>query len=317
MIDNLLWEKYRPKTLEDIILLPRIRKHVENGVSDNLILFGHYGTGKSSLAKILTKGKPTLYKNTSLATSIDVLRTEITKHVDTLSMFHPNDKFKYVYLDEFEEASSAYQNGLKAFIEDYSNNTRFILVTNHIHKIEDGIISRSVKLDFNPSNENEIKWWKIESYKKLKTITEKEDIEIDDKNLKRIVTQNFPDIRSMIKILGLVKQTGVIDYAITSFDNTLKSAIYKTVTTGTIVDIQDFIMSNFGPEKIQDLFNICGRPLLEVVITTDPNILKSEKLGDIYTTIAEHSMWLNTIKGGDPVVVGVSALNKIKNILNG
>ena len=77
----LLWEKWRPKKLDDIILLPRIRKHFENGLNGNYIFYGHYGTGKTSLARILigkySKQTPFLEINCSLDTSIDTLRTEI------------------------------------------------------------------------------------------------------------------------------------------------------------------------------------------------------------------------------------------------
>ena len=77
----LLWEKWRPKSIEDIVLLPRIRKNFENGINGNYIFYGHYGTGKTSLARILigkyTKDKPFLELNSSLFTSIDVLRTQI------------------------------------------------------------------------------------------------------------------------------------------------------------------------------------------------------------------------------------------------
>jgi len=77
----LLWEKWRPKTMEDVILLPRIRKHFEFGINQNFIFYGHFGTGKTSLARILigkyTKDKPYLELNSSLYTSIDVLRSEI------------------------------------------------------------------------------------------------------------------------------------------------------------------------------------------------------------------------------------------------
>jgi len=81
MKNLLLSEKYRPKTLEDLIILPRIRKIFENGLNENVILYGHFGTGKTSLARILigryTKDTPKLELNSSFYTSIDVLRNKI------------------------------------------------------------------------------------------------------------------------------------------------------------------------------------------------------------------------------------------------
>ena len=70
MKNLLLSERWRPKNLEDIILLPRIRKIFENGLNNNVILHGHFGTGKTTLSRILigkyTKDKPFLELNSSL-----------------------------------------------------------------------------------------------------------------------------------------------------------------------------------------------------------------------------------------------------------
>ena len=74
----LLWEKYRPKKIEDVILPPRIINQFENGVTRNYIFHGHYGTGKTTLARILigkySKDKAFLEINSSLYTSIETLR---------------------------------------------------------------------------------------------------------------------------------------------------------------------------------------------------------------------------------------------------
>lgn len=319
MIENLLWEKYRPKTLEDLILLPRIRNVIQEGVSSNLILYGHFGTGKTSLARILVKGKPVIYFNTSLHTSIEILREDIQNYVNTISdvFTSSDDGYKYVFLDEFEEASSKYQNALKAFMEDekYTKRVRYIFVTNHIHKVEPGIISRCTQLDFNPNTDEEIRWWKTECKNRLLDISKKEDINISEVDVKRIVSHNFPDLRQMVNILSNVKLTGKVDYVITSFNNELKNSLYNVLINGNIVELQKFIMENFGPEKVQELFNLCGRPLLEILILKKPELLKTEKLGDIYTMVAEHSMWLNTIKGGDPVVTATSCLSNIQKII--
>jgi len=98
----LLWEKYRPKTLDDVILLPRIRSHFELGVSKNYIFYGHYGTGKTSLARVLigrySKDKAFLEINSSLYTSIDVLRSEVEKFCKTQPMLEAEDPIKYIFL---------------------------------------------------------------------------------------------------------------------------------------------------------------------------------------------------------------------------
>lgn len=316
MIENLLWQKYRPKTINDIILLPRIRKLIKNGIDDNLILHGHYGTGKTSLSMILTEGKPVLSINTSLHTSIDVLRTDIKDYVSTMSgIFDPTDDYKYIFLDEFEEASSQYQNALKAFIESYSSRVRFILVTNHVHKVEQGVISRCTSVDFDPKTDEEVKFLKSNYKERLIDISKKENIDIEEIDIKKIVAHNFPDMRKMVNVLSNIKKTGRIDYNITTFDSKLKMDLYKDLINGDTTSLQGFVMDNFGPEKVQELFNLCGRPLIEVLMTKEKGIIDTTILGDIYSDVSEHSMWLSTIKGGDPVVVGISCLSKIQKKL--
>jgi DNA polymerase III delta prime subunit len=230
-------------------------------------------------------------------------------------IFNPSSRYKLVYLDEFERASAEYQDSLKGFINDNSDNIRFIFVTNHIHKIEGGLRSRCTEINFDPLDEKEILWWKTNAKNRLIDIAEKEEIKISETDIKKIVAYNYPDIRKMIVVLSEVKKTGKIQYSTTTFSNELKSKLYKALTSGNILDIQSFVLGEFGQENIQSLFNLCGRPLLEMMIRKNPSIVKTEKLGDIYYVVSEHSMMLNTIKGGDPVVVGTSCLNKIKNII--
>ena len=142
-INNLLlWEKWRPKSVDDIILLPRVRKNFENGLNQNFIFHGHFGTGKTSLARILigkySKDKPFLELNSSLFTSIDVLRNEIEDFCKFRPMMSTDSDIKYIFLDEFERVSPQFQDAFKAFIEKYNRNVRFIITTNHINKISDG-----------------------------------------------------------------------------------------------------------------------------------------------------------------------------------
>ena len=160
----LLWEKWRPKNLEDIILLPRIRDKFQNGIATNYIFYGHYGTGKTTLARILigkySKDKAFLELNSSLFTSIETLRNEVEKFCKTQPILETEDPIKYVFLDEFERVSPQYQDALKAFIEQYHKNVRFILTTNHIGKISDGIKSRFTLINFDSLNSQEDKFLK-------------------------------------------------------------------------------------------------------------------------------------------------------------
>ena len=73
-------------------------------VNKNYILHGHYGTGKTSLARILigkySKDKAFLEINSSLYTSIDVLRSEIENFCKFTPMMSSESDIKYIFLDQ-------------------------------------------------------------------------------------------------------------------------------------------------------------------------------------------------------------------------
>ena len=105
----LLYERWRPTKIEDMVLPQRIHDFFKDGLQSNVILYGHFGTGKSTLARILigkyNKEFPYLEINTSLYSSIDVLRNKIydfcvSSYVDLENNIDYTDKHKYVYLDE-------------------------------------------------------------------------------------------------------------------------------------------------------------------------------------------------------------------------
>ena len=169
MKELLLSEKYRPKTIDDTILLPRIKSLFKDGLNKNVIFYGHFGTGKTSLARILigkyTMESPYMELNCSMETSIDVLRSKVDTFCssvamgfDVLNENHKKDDIKYVFLDEYERMSVQAQDAFKVFVEEYSaKNVRFILVTNHINKISQGVLSRFSRINFDPENLEEEK----------------------------------------------------------------------------------------------------------------------------------------------------------------
>jgi DNA polymerase III delta prime subunit len=313
MIEKLIWEKYRPQNFKELILFPRIQRKIKQGLNSSIIISGPFGTGKTSLARLLTKDKNVLYKNTSLNTSIEVLRGDIQDFVDSIGdIFSNDDGYRYVFLDEFEEASPQYQNALKAFIEEYSNRVKFIFVSNHVSKIDGGLWSRSTHLDFTPQNQKEEKWLKLKYKERLSYIKQKEQIECENQTLKNIVINNFPDFRKMVVSLSDIRLSGKIEENSFTGDEKLTKKIYSLLKEGTTIDLQNFIIENFGAEKIQSLFNILGRPLIEIIIYNDKKISTTDLLGDIYSIVSEYSQILNTIRGGDPIVVGTGCLHQIQ-----
>jgi DNA polymerase III delta prime subunit len=312
----LLWEKYRPKTIDDVILPNRIKDHFKNGVTKNFIFYGNYGTGKTSLARILigkySNDKAYLEINSSLYTSIDVLRSDIEKFCKTVPMFESEDPIKYVFLDEFERVSPQYQDALKAFIERYHQNVRFILTTNHFNKISDGIKSRFTAINFDCINPEEEKSVKTETYKKLMSIAEKEEINLTKETLVSLINKQFPDIRSIFVQLQNIKETGVVSHSGGNVNNKLIMDTYNMIYDKSVdyEKIYHFLMSAYGPEKIDVLFTILGRTFIDWSLKEGKSI---DKLFQCNYVISDLRDKLDTQT--DPLILGMTLVGKFRDIL--
>ena len=314
----ILWEKWRPRTLEDIILLPRIRKQFESGVSQHYIFYGHWGTGKTSLARILigkySKDKPFMEVNCSEETSIDFLRDEISSFCKTKPMFEGDSDIKYVFLDEFERVSSNFQDAFKAFIEKYNDKVRFIITTNHIEKIGSGLKSRIKTINFDCQSLDEERYLKKEIFMRIqKEILPKEEKEISKEDLVRIVSKKFPDFRSILVEIQDFLETGNSEIT-GNISNKIKIELYNTIFDKKIDynKTYRFLMNTFGPEKIDQMIKLLGRPFVEYVIEKNPNL--STKLFDCNFIISDYSQLLET--STDPIILGMTIIGKFRNLFN-
>jgi len=313
----LLWEKWRPRNLEDIILLPRIRKHFEDGLKGNYIFYGNFGTGKTSLARILigkySKDKPFLEINSSIETSINVLRSEIDDFCKFTPMMESESDFKYVFLDEFDRTSAEFQDAFKAFIEKYSKRgVRFIITTNHINKIEGGIKSRIPQINFDCLNLNEEKYLKQEIFKRIKNeILPKEGFDIKKEDLAAIITKKFPDFREIMVNVEIYRDTEQTPNDSNISDNS-KLELYTMIYNDSLPydDIYHYLMSNFGPEKIDLMIRTLGKPFIDWSISEGKNI---DKLFECNYIIADYSEKLKT--NTDPIVLGMTIIGKFRDTL--
>jgi DNA polymerase III delta prime subunit len=315
----LLWEKYRPKKIEDVILPPRIKKQFENGISKNYIFYGHYGTGKTSLARILigkyTKDKAFLELNSSLYTSIDTLRNDIEKFCKTQPILETEDPIKYVFLDEFERVSSQYQDALKAFIETYHKNVRFILTTNHLGKISEGIKSRFTCVDFDCQSSDEEKFLKQEIYKKIiNEVSPQEGFEISKDDLVKLITKKFPDFRGIFVEIQNFKENGELNLDTSNISGKLKQDLFEMIFNKNMdyESIYHFLMSNFGAEKIDVLFKLLGKDFTTFFIKEKKGDI--EKLFEINYIVSDYNWMLDT--NTDPIILGMTVVGKFRNILN-
>lgn len=313
----LLWEKWRPKSMEDVVLVPRIRDHFKNGCNGNYIFYGTYGTGKTTLARILigkySKKTPFLEINSSLYTSIEVLRTEIEDFCKFTSMMETESDIKYVFLDEFERTSVQFQDALKAFIEKYNRNVRFIITTNHINKVSDGIKSRIPQINFDYQNLEEEKHLKSEIAKKIMNkILPAEGAEINREQLIEIVQKKFPDFRSIMVELQNFLQTGTIGQKSSNVGISVKLELYDLIYNKSVdyEKIYGFVLTAFGPEKIDVLISLLGRSFTDWSIDQKKDL---SKLFQCNYIVADYGDKLETHT--DPIILALTIIGKFRDLL--
>ena len=198
-MENTIWvEKYRPKTLKDLVLEEETRQLFEKFLSEDeiphLILAGRVGSGKTTVAKILLSSLncDSITLNASDERGIDTVREKIKRFAMMVSM----NRWKVVFLDEADMLTFEAQTSLRNLMETYSAHTRFILTCNYLNRIIEPIRSRSQTIEFIGMRRKDI-------VKLLEGILKEEKVahEIDD--LIELVDLYYPDIRSMINNLQL------------------------------------------------------------------------------------------------------------------
>lgn len=216
--DQFLWvEKYRPQTIDQCVLPERLKKTFKDFIAQGelpaFLLAGTAGVGKTTVAKALCNeiGAEYLFINGSEESGIDVLRTKIKSFASSVSL---TDAKKVVILDEADYLNpNSTQPALRAFIEEFSNNCRFIFTCNYINRIVEPLHSRCVVIDFKIEN-GEKQEMAGAFFKRAVQILKNEQVEFDPKVVAELITKHFPDYRRILNELQRYSVSGKIDSGI-------------------------------------------------------------------------------------------------------
>jgi DNA polymerase III delta prime subunit len=207
-------EKYRPRRISDCVLPQSLRttfsQLVDTGELPNMIFSGGPGIGKTTVARALCNELELDYLiiNGSEEGNIDTLRGRIKQFASTVSL---QGGYKVVILDEADYLNpQSTQPALRAFIEEFSKNCRFILTCNFKNRIIEPLHSRCSVYEFAIPN-GEKPRIAAGFFKRLTQILETESIEYDEKTLAALVEKYFPDWRRVLNECQRYGVSGSID----------------------------------------------------------------------------------------------------------
>lgn len=219
-MNEFLWvEKYRPQTISECVLPNRLKDVFQSFVDQkeipNMLLCGTAGTGKTTVARALCNELECDYIiiNGSDESGIDVLRTKIRDFASTVSF---GGKTKVVILDEADYLNpNSTQPALRAFIEEFSMNCRFIFTCNFKNRIIEPLHSRTTVVEFKLKKEEKPQMASA-FMTRISNILGEENIEYSEKVLAELLMKYFPDYRRTLNELQRYSKFGAIDEGILS-----------------------------------------------------------------------------------------------------
>ena len=220
MHDDFLWvEKYRPKNIDQCILPKNVKEtfasFVEQGEIPNLLLSGTAGVGKTTIAKALCNELGAdfyVINGSDEGRFLDTVRNQAQNFAATVSLTG-GAKHKILIIDEADNTTPDVQLLLRASIETYQKNCRFIFTCNFKNKIIEPLHSRTTVVNFNVRGKVKQEL-AAKFFERCRGILMAEDVSFSDKVVAEVIQKYFPDFRRTLNELQRYASTGSIDTGI-------------------------------------------------------------------------------------------------------
>ncbi|MFP3945438.1 MAG: replication factor C small subunit [Archaeoglobaceae archaeon] len=293
--DEIWVEKYRPRTLSEVvgqeIAIQRLQNYVQDYNIPHLLFAGPPGTGKTASAIALVKDlfgedwrDNFIEMNASDERGIDVVRHKIKDFARTSPI---NAPFKVIFLDEADALTPDAQAALRRTMEMYSRICRFILSCNYVSRIIEPIQSRCAVFRFGPVPNDAMK-------ERILEIAKKEEVDITDDGVDAILYTSGGDFRKAINALqgasalGKVTAESVYQITATAHPEELQELL-KTTLSGEFVEARrklDSLMIDYGMSGEDVIFQLF-RQILSSGLDEKTKARLIDKLGEIDYRLTE------------------------------